>query len=63
MWPARNLSENLKEVSRNSFGIAYLVVSNVTLEGAVMDVHIGSRSINGPTLEVACGPPGIGAKI
>jgi hypothetical protein len=32
-------------------------------EGAVMDLHIGIVSINSSTLEVACGPPGIGAKI
>jgi hypothetical protein len=40
----------------------YKVASSVALEGAVMDLYIGSKSINSSALEVACPPPGIGAK-
>jgi hypothetical protein len=36
---------------------------SVTLEGAVIDLYIGTPyGINSSALEVACGPPGIGAK-
>jgi hypothetical protein len=38
--------------------------SSVTLEGAAMDLHIGKPHCKNSSagLEVACGPPGIGAK-
>jgi hypothetical protein len=32
-------------------------------EYGVMDLHIGTISINSSALEVVCSPPGIGAKI
>jgi hypothetical protein len=34
----------------------------VLLEGAVMDLYIRIPSMNSSALEVACPPPGIGAK-
>jgi hypothetical protein len=57
----------LREIPR-SFGITY-EVGSVALKCGVVDLHISTQvelepraGINGPTLEVACGPPGIGAK-
>jgi hypothetical protein len=49
------------------FGITYIAkttntVSSVTLESAVMDLHIGTNNTNSSALQVACPPPGIGAK-
>jgi hypothetical protein len=35
---------------------------SVALEGAAMDLYNGIIGKNSSTLEVACGPPGIGAK-
>jgi hypothetical protein len=50
-----------REISQNSFGITYRGCS-VALEGAVVDLHIGNTGIDSSALEVACPPPGIGAK-
>jgi hypothetical protein len=59
----RELEQKLQEISQNSIGITY-IVGSVALEGAVVDLHIGTTTgINSSTLEVACPPPGIGAKI
>ena len=55
--------KKIQESSQNSFGITYIACS-VALEGAVMDVHIGTTGgINSSALGVPCPPPGIGAKI
>ena len=62
MSPAGNWSEKFKEISRYRFGITYIGRS-VALEGALMDLHIGTIGINSSALKVACPPPGIGAKI
>jgi hypothetical protein len=35
---------------------------SVALKCAVMDLHIGIIGLNSSALEVACPPPGIGAK-
>jgi hypothetical protein len=46
------------------FGITYTYTSTAALEGAVMDLHIGTfASINRSALKVPCSPPGIGAKV
>jgi hypothetical protein len=50
-----------KEISQNSFGTTYSVGS-VALESAGVDLDICTIGINSSTLEVACPPPGIGAK-
>jgi hypothetical protein len=42
MSPAGNWSKSFKEISQNSFEITYIAISSVALEGAVMDLHIGS---------------------
>jgi hypothetical protein len=48
--------------SENSF--TTYMVSTVALKGAGIDLDICTRrGINCSALEVACGPPGIGAKI
>ena len=63
MWSAGNWSEESSGKFSKQLGTTYTVCS-VALEGAVMDVHIGTTGgINSSTLEVACPPPGIGAKI
>jgi hypothetical protein len=66
---ARELERrNFKEISENSFGNTYAKVSSsssslIALKGAVIDLQIGTTlGINSPALEVACSPPGIGAK-
>jgi hypothetical protein len=61
----RELEQKVKEISQTSFGTTCTYIGgSVALEGAVMDLHIGTRvGINRSALEVACGPPGIGAKI
>jgi hypothetical protein len=46
---------------RKFLGAASEILTSV--EGAVIDLHIGILSINSSALDVACGPPGIGAKI
>jgi hypothetical protein len=53
-------------MSENSFGNTY-AISLIAQKGAVIDLQIvitpgGTAGINSPTLEVACSPPGIGAK-
>jgi hypothetical protein len=64
MSRAGNWSKSFKEKSQISFGTTYSAAGSITLEGAVMDLQIGiMTSINSPALEVACGPPGIRAKI
>jgi hypothetical protein len=59
--PGIGAKEN-QEGPRKSFVITYME-GIVALEGAVVDLHIGKHSIDSSTLEVACGPPGIGANI
>ena len=61
MWPAGNWSRKVREISLNSFGGTYFEGS-VAFKRAVVDLNSASISINGSTLEVACPPPGIGAK-
>jgi hypothetical protein len=57
------LQQKYKENSQNSFGTTYSVGS-VALENAGIDLDICTISgRNSSTLEVACPPPGIGAKI
>jgi hypothetical protein len=52
MFPAGNWSEIFKESSRNSFGITYMD-GMVALEGAVMDLDIGTKiRINSSGLEI-----------
>jgi hypothetical protein len=78
MFPAGNWSENLRkffslkmlgwsgkvvQTKAGTYIIAALVADSVTLEGAVMDLHIAHSGINSSALQVACPPPGIGAKI
>jgi hypothetical protein len=62
--PHRELERrNFKETSEISFGNTYAVASLIALKGAVIDLQIGATlGINSPALEVACPPPGIGAK-
>jgi hypothetical protein len=56
-------AKKIQESSPNSLRTPYPEAS-VALEGAVVDLHISIESMmNSSTLEVACGPPGIGAKI
>jgi hypothetical protein len=56
-------ARKIQEGSRKRFGITYQA-STVALEGAVMDLNIGTAlSTNRPALKVPCDPPGIGAKI
>jgi hypothetical protein len=58
----RELQRKDKEISQNSFGTTYSGDS-VALENAGVDRDICTVSgINSSTLEVACAPPGIGAK-
>jgi hypothetical protein len=52
-----------REISQNRVGTTY-VFSTIAVEYGVVDLHIGAcEGINSPPLEVACPPPGIGAKI
>jgi hypothetical protein len=66
--PTGNWSEERsREISQNSFGTTY-IGSVVALEDAVVDLHddthaVKAVSINSSTLEVACPPPRIAAKI
>jgi hypothetical protein len=62
MSPAGDWSGNFKEIYQDSIEITY-IFSFVAFEGAVMDLHIGTSGKNGTALEVACPPPGIGAKL
>ena len=39
------------------------VGGSVALESAVINLEVAILNINSSALEVACGPPGIGAKI
>jgi hypothetical protein len=50
------------ESSRDGFGITY-IASAVALESAVINLEVAILNINSSTLEVGCGPPGIGAEI
>jgi hypothetical protein len=61
MSPAGNWSRKVREFSQNSFGGTYSVGS-VAFKCAVVDLDSAVIRINGSTLEVACSPPGIGAK-
>jgi hypothetical protein len=62
MPPAGNWSGNFKKGSYNGLGTTY-IEGSVALEHGVIDLHDGTiLSINSSTLEVACPPPGIGAK-
>ena len=54
--------ENSGKFSEQRFGSTYKG-GGVALEGAVVDLRIGTIGINSSALEVACGPPGHGRKI
>jgi hypothetical protein len=55
-------AKKVQEISENKIIITY-IGGSVALERAVVNLHIGTKSgIGSPTLEVACPPPGIGAK-
>ena len=54
-------AKKVQESSETNFGITYFR-SSVGLESGVVDLHIGIISFNSSALEVACRPPGIGAK-
>jgi hypothetical protein len=59
----RELERNFKEVSENSIGITYNVGSvDGASEGAIVDFDIGTSRKNSSAPQVACPPPGIGAK-
>jgi hypothetical protein len=63
MSPASgNWSKKVREISQNSFGSTYFVGS-VAFKRAVVDLNSAVIRKNGSTLEVACEPPGIGAKL
>jgi hypothetical protein len=56
------LERKFREFSQNRVGTTY--VSTIAVEYGVVDLHIGTTiGINSSALEVACPPPGIGAKI
>jgi hypothetical protein len=61
MWPAGNWSRKVREISKNGFGTTEYLGS-VALESAVMDLDNRIIGRDSSALEVACGPPGIGAK-
>jgi hypothetical protein len=55
--------EQVQESSRDYHSSTYISRGAVREEYAVVDLHIGTTgSINRTALEVACSPPGIGAK-
>jgi hypothetical protein len=54
-------AKKFHESSRDSFGITY-VGGSVALESAVINLEVAILNKNSSALEVACGPPGIGAK-
>jgi hypothetical protein len=65
------LSRKFRGKSQNSFRIAY-IPGDVALECATIDLQHNTASIcvvsinvstNGSALEIACPPPGIGAKL
>jgi hypothetical protein len=58
-------AKKVQESSRTNLELpGTYIAKSVALEGAVMDIHIGtSVNINSSALEVACPAPGIGAKI
>jgi hypothetical protein len=63
MSPAGKWSEENSGKFSEQIVITYSATS-VALKCAVMDLHIGTiTGKNSSALEVACGPPGIGAKI
>jgi hypothetical protein len=63
MSSAGNWSGKAKEGLRKGHSSSYRK-GRVALEDGVVDLHIGIvLSINNSALEVACPPPGIGAKI
>jgi hypothetical protein len=55
-------AKKFHESSRDGFGITY-EAGSVALESAVINLEVAILNINSSTLEVACPPPGIGAKI
>jgi hypothetical protein len=56
-------AKKVQEISVTRFRTTY-IVSDVPLERAGVDLHIGTTvSPNSSALEVACPPPEIGAKI
>jgi hypothetical protein len=61
MFPARNWSRIVREISRNSFGGTYFGGS-VAFKRAVVDLNSANPSKNGSALEVACPPPGHGVE-
>jgi hypothetical protein len=56
------LERKVKEIFEINFGTTY-TGSAVALEDACVNLNICTISINSSALEVACPPPGIGAKI
>jgi hypothetical protein len=60
--PAPGIGAENQDISQNSFGYTY-TGGSVAPENTVMHLHIATIGINSSTLEVACPPPGIGAKI
>jgi hypothetical protein len=59
----RKLERKVKEISQSTFGITYTgTICNVALENAGVDFDIGAIDKHSSALEVACPPPGIGAK-
>jgi hypothetical protein len=62
MWHAENWSRKAKEGFRKCHSSSY-TNGRVALEDGVVDLHIGTiLNINSSALEVACPPPGVGAK-
>ena len=60
MWPAGNWSEILRQFSESRD--TYRCSGAIREEYGVVDLHIATIGSNSTTLEVACPPPGIGAK-
>jgi hypothetical protein len=58
--PRRELEQNVKEISQNSFGTTCTyIVGSVALEGAVMDLHFGINAhINSSALRSCMWPAG-----
>jgi hypothetical protein len=54
--------ENVQESSAGHHSPTYIVASDVALESAGVDLDICITGKDCSALEVACGPPGIGAK-
>jgi hypothetical protein len=55
--------EKFQESYAGHHSSTYIVAGGVALESAGVDLDICTIDINSSALEVACPPPGIGAKI